>query len=116
MTDLTPESEYLAATIDEDTTLDELRSHLAAIEAAAIARHAEGLAGLYEYGAFQSHDCANDQASWRDRCPVASARRLLALDAPEAQVEVRSRHVCDHLCRPAENSHHTFWPKKKNVP
>jgi hypothetical protein len=88
MTDLTPESEYLVATIDEDTTLDELRSHLAAIEAAAIARDREGLVervAQYIPGRvmkmFTWADC--DEAT-REQYR-AEARRLLALDAPEAQ-------------------------------
>jgi hypothetical protein len=86
MTDLTPESEDTIKALTPSAEMEAwLRERMRRSEAAAIARDREGLAGLYEYGAFQSHDCANDQASWRDRCPVASARRLLALDAPEAQ-------------------------------
>jgi hypothetical protein len=91
MTDLTPESEALLASIAHNERLSPrgarigaYRDSLAAIEAIAIARDREGLAGLYEYGAYHTHDCANDQPGWRGRCPVAKARRLLALDAPEA--------------------------------
>jgi cob(I)alamin adenosyltransferase len=93
MTDLTPESEYLVATIDEDTTLDELRSHLAAIEAAAIARDREG---LVERVAQHLCDYMREMSSdpwrpWDDLLPEAralwleDAATLLALDAPEAQ-------------------------------
>jgi hypothetical protein len=92
MTDLTPESEYLVATIDEDTTLDELRSHLVAIEAAAIARDREGLVEPFLTGL---RAVVRRELAWagmnayerRARADIIDieARRLLALDAPEAQ-------------------------------
>jgi hypothetical protein len=104
MTDLTPESEYLVATIDEDTTLDELRSHLAAIEAAAIARDREGPVTehadpryrplmLAVRAADEAYEKAGDAGTktWLDDyfLPELTTHgltvRLLALDAPEAQ-------------------------------
>jgi hypothetical protein len=88
MTDLTPESEallahppgYMGVWHQSDGRREDLRKRLAAIEAAAIARYREGLVEVVV------RNMHSDDWDGAGGCECESvARRLLALDAPEAQ-------------------------------
>jgi hypothetical protein len=95
VTDLTPESlaeyvrEHRCYAARSDVSIADWDRGVAAIEAAAIARDREGLVEVVARGLLieNSHDA---RAWWRVddvgfRARTEAARRLLELDAPEAQ-------------------------------